>query len=158
MRGTWVSVVSVLRGMRTTPGDGAWNVRFRYGQQTCTAKYGRVNSVVNVRELRARFEGMWTYQNERFSRYWETIYQWFPDIAKTFMDLLLSENIYWFWKYFPISVIISVSHEILDKCPLNVPSTLYWHGSTLIPTWISNHMPGKMWDEIAYTFPNSKGV
>ena len=25
---------------------------------------------------------------------------------------------------------------------------------TLIPAWISNHMPSKMWDEITYPFPN----
>ena len=75
MRGTRVSVASVLRGMRGTPGDGVWKLRVRYGQHTCTARYGRVNSVVNVRELRARCEGTWTYKNERFSRYWETIYQ-----------------------------------------------------------------------------------
>ena len=25
---------------------------------------------------------------------------------------------------------------------------------TLIPAWINNHMPSKMWDEISYPFPN----
>ena len=30
----------------------------------------------------------------------------------------------------------------------------YWHGFTLIPAWISNHTPSKMWDEITYPFPN----
>ena len=29
----------------------------------------------------------------------------------------------------------------------------YWHGSTLIPTWISDYIHYKMWDEIAYTHP-----
>ena len=24
------------------------------------------------------------------------------------------------------------------------------HGLTLVPTWISNHMPSKVWDEITY--------
>ena len=28
----------------------------------------------------------------------------------------------------------------------------YYHGLTLIPAWISNHMPGKVWDKIAYPF------
>ena len=33
----------------------------------------------------------------------------------------------------------------------------YWHGLTLIPAWISNHIPSKMWDEITYPFPNITG-
>ena len=31
---------------------------------------------------------------------------------------------------------------------------IYKHGLTLIPAWISIHMPGKVWNEISYTFPN----
>ena len=116
MRGIWVYVASVLRDMRATPGDGAWMLRVIYGQHTCIARYGRVNSVVNLRELRARCEGTWTYKNERF----------IPDIGKklsvlgnqndfqilqkTFGDLLMSEIIYRYWKllfhigyYFPKS-------------------------------------------------------
>ena len=30
----------------------------------------------------------------------------------------------------------------------------YKHRLTLIPAWISNHTPSKMWDEITYPFPN----
>ena len=33
----------------------------------------------------------------------------------------------------------------------------YQHGLTLIPAWISNHMPGKVWDEITYPFLNFNG-
>ena len=33
----------------------------------------------------------------------------------------------------------------------------YWHGLTLIPAWISNHMPSKVWEEIIYPFPNFNG-
>ena len=33
----------------------------------------------------------------------------------------------------------------------------YFHELTLIPAWISNHMPSKMWDEIIHPFPNSNG-
>ena len=33
----------------------------------------------------------------------------------------------------------------------------YWHGLTLIPAWISNHLPGKVWDEITYPFLNFNG-
>ena len=29
----------------------------------------------------------------------------------------------------------------------------YKNGLTLIPPWINNHLPSKVWDEIAYTFP-----
>ena len=34
--------------------------------------------------------------------------------------------------------------------------TFYKHGLTLIPAWISNHIPSKLWDEITYPFPNFK--
>ena len=30
----------------------------------------------------------------------------------------------------------------------------YQHGLTLIPTWISNHMPSNVWGEITYPFLN----
>ena len=33
----------------------------------------------------------------------------------------------------------------------------YKHGLTLIPAWISNHMPSKVWEEIIYPFPNFNG-
>ena len=33
----------------------------------------------------------------------------------------------------------------------------YWHGLTLIPTWISYHMSRKVWVEITYPFPNFNG-
>ena len=32
------------------------------------------------------------------------------------------------------------------------------YGLTLIPAWISNHMPGKEWDEITYPFLNFNGA
>ena len=34
----------------------------------------------------------------------------------------------------------------------------YQHGTTLIPTWISNHRPSKVWDEITNPFPNFNGA
>ena len=34
---------------------------------------------------------------------------------------------------------------------------LYQHGLILIPAWISNYLPNKVWDEINYPFPNFKG-
>ena len=36
--------------------------------------------------------------------------------------------------------------------------TFYWHGLTLIQAWISNYMPGKVWDEITYPFLNFNGA
>ena len=33
----------------------------------------------------------------------------------------------------------------------------YLFGLILTPAWISNHMTGKVWDEIIYTFPNING-
>ena len=33
----------------------------------------------------------------------------------------------------------------------------YLHGLTLIPAWISNRMPCKVWDEIIYSFLNLNG-
>ena len=33
----------------------------------------------------------------------------------------------------------------------------YWHGLFLIPAWISNHMPSKVWGEISYPFANFNG-
>ena len=41
----------------------------------------------------------------------------------------------------------------------NIPrGPFYWHGLTLIPAWISYHMPGKVWDEITYSFLNFNGA
>ena len=34
---------------------------------------------------------------------------------------------------------------------------LWPHGLTLIPIWISNPMPGKVWDQITYPFLNFNG-
>ena len=36
-------------------------------------------------------------------------------------------------------------------------SCFYWYGLTLISSWISNHMPVKVWDEITYPFQNFNG-
>ena len=41
--------------------------------------------------------------------------------------------------------------------PLVPRGPFYKHGLTLIPAWISNYMPSKMWDEITYPFPNFNG-
>ena len=33
-----------------------------------------------------------------------------------------------------------------------------WHGLILTLSWISNHMPGEVWGEITYPFPNFNGA
>ena len=37
---------------------------------------------------------------------------------------------------------------------INIRGTFYYHGLSLIPAWISNHMTSKVCDEITYLFPN----
>ena len=163
MRDTCVSVASVLPGMWATPRDGAWKLRIRYRQHTITARYGRVENVVNAFELRTKCEGAWTYRNEHFSQYWETIYQyWEIKMISRYCKILygfilMSEIIYRYCKllsdignYFP------KSWNTVDMSFWR-PWLLYWHDLTLIPAWIINQLPDKMVDEIAYTFPNSKG-
>ena len=121
MRDSCTSVASVLRGMPATPAHGTRKLRIRCGQHTCTARYGRVNSVVNARELCARCEETWIYKNERFypisGNHLSVLINQndFQILQKT---LLISEIIYRYWKllsdignYFP-------NREILDKCPL----------------------------------------
>ena len=39
-----------------------------------------------------------------------------------------------------------------DVSIMQPSSPFYYHGLTLIPAWRSNYMPGKMWDEITYSF------
>ena len=36
--------------------------------------------------------------------------------------------------------------------------SFYWHGLTLFPAWIINHMPSKVWNEITHLFPNFNGA
>ena len=36
-------------------------------------------------------------------------------------------------------------------------ASFYQHGLNLIPAWISDHIPGKVWDEITYPFLNFNG-
>ena len=44
--------------------------------------------------------------------------------------------------------VVWVERSLAD---IRVP--FYIHGLTLIPAWISNPMPSKVWDEISYPFP-----
>ena len=40
---------------------------------------------------------------------------------------------------------------------MDTSGSFSWHGLTLIPAWISNHMPSKAWYEITYPFLNFNG-
>ena len=52
-----------------------------------------------------------------------------------------------------------VIHKILPF-PVNTVSwnPSYSHGLTLIPKWMCNHMPNKVWDEIIYPYPKFNGA
>ena len=45
---------------------------------------------------------------------------------------------------------------IFDR--LSLDSLLLYELTLIIPAWIRNHMPSKVWDEITYPFPNSLGL
>ena len=67
----------------------------------------------------------------------------------------LHEN--WFQSLLPISAaVIRDSGCHGRRGTANVTwGPFYWHDLTLIPVWIGNHMPSKVWDEIIFPFPNS---
>ena len=44
--------------------------------------------------------------------------------------------------------------KLIQDMEFPTRSYFYWHGLTLIPVWISNYMPGRVWDEITYPFLN----
>ena len=41
---------------------------------------------------------------------------------------------------------------------VGVQRPFYWHGITLVLSWVSNRMPNEVWDEITYPFPNFNGA
>ena len=53
--------------------------------------------------------------------------------------------------------------NMIDMMPESQPSQhdtrapFYYHGLTLIPAWISNHIHFELWDEITYPFLNFNG-
>ena len=76
------------------------------------------------------------------------------------MHTLISELVWsgWFWMVtcrMPPTVLYHPVIWSLDFTDAWGP--FYWHGLTLIPTGISNHMPSEVWDEITYPFPNFSG-
>ena len=89
---------------------------------------------------------------------------WIPSEWST---ILLPTKVYLMlevWQY-----VISLTRQHYLKLPMKYLSPSYENstlnsrnsrkylpGLTLISTWISNHMPSKVWDEITYSFPNYK--
>ena len=49
-----------------------------------------------------------------------------------------------------------VDHTALHNVP-NIGGPCYLHGLTLIPAWLSNCIPHKVWDEITHPFSNFNG-
>ena len=48
-------------------------------------------------------------------------------------------------------------HVLVLSVTSNDSGTFYKHGLTLIPAWISNQIPSKVWGEIIYAFLYFKG-
>ena len=123
-------------------------VRIRYGQHTCTAKLRACEQCGKCEGVACKMWGdVGIYKSKFFLISGNNLLV--LGNQSDFQILQKSLWIYWCWKsltdignYFPISVIISSSHEILDKCPSDAPGPVYWHGLILIPAWIINHMPG----------------
>ena len=67
------------------------------------------------------------------------------------------------WWVYPVRSSLT-SHDTMLHMASNTKSPwacssgcFYYHGLTLIPAWISNHMPSKVWGEITYPFLNFNG-
>ena len=61
------------------------------------------------------------------------------------------------WYFGEIDFLAFVEGNRLSLSNLYPRAPFYKHGYTLIPAWISNHMPSKVWDEITYPFLNFNG-
>ena len=61
-------------------------------------------------------------------------------------------SITWF---FQTRVNIETYNTTQTFCTTTDP--FYQHGLTLIPAWISNHMPSEVWGKLSYPFPNFNG-
>ena len=62
-----------------------------------------------------------------------------------------------YWGLFALSH--SWHHDWIHLlCEHAIRGPFYWHGLTLIPAWISNHIHYKMWNEITSPFPIFNGA
>ena len=99
------------------------------------------------------------FKCDNFSGYAiDNIQNWFTWLLVTDQDMWrhhASKNS----KYPPMNITINII-SILDQYAKEVTVTVatighfYQHGITLIPAWISNHMPSRVWHEITYPFLN----
>ena len=60
----------------------------------------------------------------------------------------------WLSDYFSQKTMDLICYACPNRNGPSDPVTFHHHGLTLIPTWMSNHMPGRMWDTITKPFPN----
>ena len=58
----------------------------------------------------------------------------------------------------PVSYIVDIWLLITWLMNLLAREPFYYHGLTLIPAWIINHMPSEVLYEITYPFPNFNGT
>ena len=77
--------------------------------------------------------------------------------AKLYVWIWIMEIIYWwkgslYWLYLHMFIFILDGDSFLLVIDTSGP--FYLHGLTLIPAWISNYMPSKVWDKITYPFLN----
>ena len=57
------------------------------------------------------------------------------------------------------NLLVPDNHKVYQYISLSIDfrGPLYQHGLTLIPAWISTHMPSEVWDEMTYPFPDLNG-
>ena len=59
--------------------------------------------------------------------------------------------------FFPINFHSNPNTKTAMLWYKHIRGPLYHHGLTLIPSWVSNYTPNKVWDEITFQFPNFDG-
>ena len=91
-----------------------------------------------------------------------TLQTW--ELNQHLYELLLNNTLSMLYNYmfvFSINKCVKWWRIYMVDCEFYLLSSsgpFYSHGLTLIPAWISNHMPSKMWDEIIYPFLNFNGA
>ena len=74
------------------------------------------------------------------------------------INLIRLASALWWWSqetykaFFVVGLLRRIGRGVLREFPTDF---FNWHGMILVPSWISNHMPCKVWGEINYPFPNS---
>ena len=116
-----------------------------------------------ISSFMAKYPYQW--MSEMHGRYWPGQTAWQEVLSECLKFLVVTRDMHKnLWKCpSTIDMINQLwSHEISLLFVRNVFMAIlrdmcghfYWHGSSLIPGWISNYMPSKVWDEITYQFQN----